>query len=227
MFFETDSRIESKYNIPEIYLNSFLFIISKYGFFKSFPTRFVYSLYFDDDALSGIKDNLAGITPRKKYRLRWYSNDKNKFFGTQFEIKIKKGTTGTKKVFKLDNSFDFEINDFSIHNINKIISNSKNEILLPNYLSPRLICRYSRDYFKMANGDRLTIDKDIVFKKYKNSINIFNESWINLNSNILELKFCPDNYVGLLELIKKMPAQATKSSKYLIGSSILEGVSYL
>ena len=49
----------------------------------------------------------------------------------------------------------------------------------------------------------------------------------NISLNILELKFFPDNYVGLLELIKKMPAQATKSSKYLIGSSILEGVSYL
>ena len=39
---------------------------------KSFPDRKVNSLYFDDENYSCVRDNLAGISDRKKMRFRWY-----------------------------------------------------------------------------------------------------------------------------------------------------------
>ena len=39
-------------------------------------SRIVNSIYYDNPQYSSIKDNLAGITPRSKYRLRWYGDIK-------------------------------------------------------------------------------------------------------------------------------------------------------
>ncbi len=42
---------------------------------KQHPDRFVNSLYFDDLKMSSAADNLAGLSVRKKVRMRWYSQD--------------------------------------------------------------------------------------------------------------------------------------------------------
>ena len=89
---ETEFRIENKYIVNSNSLNKFLYEINKYGFVKIYPYRYINSLYYDDPLLSSINENIAGITPRNKYRIRWYNDQsENKSFGWQFEKKIKKG----------------------------------------------------------------------------------------------------------------------------------------
>ena len=82
----TDKRIESKFITNNFGLNKFLWLIKNNGFLRAYPNRTVNSLYYDNLKFSSIKDNLAGITPRNKYRLRWYGN-KN-CFGLNNFLKI-------------------------------------------------------------------------------------------------------------------------------------------
>lgn len=44
---------------------------------EKYKKRTVNSLYFDDVDFSSVRDNLAGVSNRKKLRLRWYGHDKN------------------------------------------------------------------------------------------------------------------------------------------------------
>jgi SPX domain protein involved in polyphosphate accumulation len=63
---------------------------------RSYDNRIVNSIYFDDISFSSVRDNLAGISKRKKLRLRWYGHQKNSY--PIFEIKTKNGRLGKKNI---------------------------------------------------------------------------------------------------------------------------------
>ena len=70
-------RYELKFVLNESQLSHLLVLIKQYGFKKHFPKRTVNSIYFEDYNFSSIKDNLSGISKRKKVRLRWYKKNEN------------------------------------------------------------------------------------------------------------------------------------------------------
>ncbi len=226
----SEFRIESKYVSSQFALNKFHYHFSNFGFINIYPSRYVYSLYYDDSRLTAIKENLAGISSRRKYRLRWYSLDKKDFYGSQFEIKFKKGNCNSKKIFNFNDEFDVNNSDFSINSIFKSLQNKKSsyDLIKAGNLSPRIICRYKRKYYENSNGYRITIDTDLKFLglAYLNKIDI-DSNWRSSNINILELKFNPSEYLNLVDLIKKFPLTSTRCSKYVLANSVLYGVSYL
>jgi len=62
---------------------------------NKYPGRLVNSLYFDDVYFQSVKDNLAGISNRKKTRLRWYQADKNSINSIpNLEFKVRDGRLG-------------------------------------------------------------------------------------------------------------------------------------
>lgn len=67
---------------------------------KEYNDRLVNSIYYDSENFDTAKDNLAGISNRHKYRIRWYNEYQNKF---NYEIKIKKNNLGKKLILKSDN----------------------------------------------------------------------------------------------------------------------------
>ena len=69
----------------ELYFDNWINFKSKIQ--KQYKDRFINSIYYDNDNFTTARDNLAGISNRRKYRIRWY-NDKDKNFN--YEIKIKK-----------------------------------------------------------------------------------------------------------------------------------------
>ena len=66
-------------------------------------SRLVNSIYFDDNNLSNIKDNLEGEKKRIKYRVRWYGSEKY-IFKPFLEIKYKDAlkTRKIRDIIKLD-----------------------------------------------------------------------------------------------------------------------------
>ena len=81
----TRDRIEAKYiTTNSSILNNFLLLINDNGFLNVYKKRSVFSLYYDDIFLSAVRDNLAGISNRKKFRLRFYSENNKLFYGWQF-----------------------------------------------------------------------------------------------------------------------------------------------
>ena len=144
-FLKTEKRIENKYITNSIDISKFLLNIYRFGFVRVYRPRFVSSLYYDDINFTSAGENLAGITPRTKYRLRWYNETYNKKkFNFQFEKKIKEGLYGYKKIFKLNRDFSGE--NLKIENLNKnLLDKEKN---LPTFLEPKVICSYHRDYYE-------------------------------------------------------------------------------
>ena len=60
-------------------------------FFKSqYPKRKVNSIYFDNSKLNSIRENLDGVSNKKKVRLRWYGRQTN-LEEPILEIKSKRG----------------------------------------------------------------------------------------------------------------------------------------
>ena len=64
-------RYEIKFVLNDIQLSDVdSWIASKTSMLSKFDPRIVNSLYMDDIDFSSVKDNLSGISNRKKYRLR-------------------------------------------------------------------------------------------------------------------------------------------------------------
>ena len=85
-------RYERKWVFDNIDYNqlSILLYRSKLFFSTQFQDREVNSIYFDDQNYSAIKQNIEGVSSKKKYRLRWYGN-LNNITNSVFEVKKKKG----------------------------------------------------------------------------------------------------------------------------------------
>ena len=221
-----DLRNEIKIVSNNEYYNFFLNIFLENGFIKSYPRRQVHSLYYDNEIFKCVKDNLSGITPRSKYRFRWYSLEEE-FQGLRFERKLRISEKNTKfiyKVKKLSSTKEF-FENVRRKKLREMI-NHKNKIKLINNLKPVLLVNYTRDYLEMKTGERLTIDNKIGFKNYSNSDNFLRKSFHRDNNLIIfELKFGDEN--SLSKLFKVLPSGSSRCSKYLFGHSILNNFSYI
>ena len=225
--YTTDQRIESKFITNNLGLNKILWLMRSNGFLRVYSNRIVNSLYYDNLQFSSIKENLAGITPRNKYRLRWYGKIKNGKNDFQFEKKIKLNQIGYKKIIKFTNFGDFDSMDFSIAGLQKITKVFDHRFLPLNFF-PQLLCSYERQYFENSYSVRFTIDSQIKFWGIKNNIkNDLTKPFINSNFNIVEIKFLPKQKYLLTNLFRKLPCPSTRCSKYLLGHSKINKVSYV
>ena len=80
-------------------------IRSKLFFNFHHPSRKVNSIYFDTNNYSSIRQNLDGISEKKKIRVRWYG-DKKTITDPILEIKSKKGFEVSKKNFDFRQNLD-------------------------------------------------------------------------------------------------------------------------
>jgi hypothetical protein len=100
-------RYEIKYALDPAGLVEFSQWLAGAGWFRrAYPKRRVHSVYFDTAEMGAARDNLAGISLRNKYRVRWYSslrhNPTSSEAAPRFEIKSKQGRLGWKTDHVLD-----------------------------------------------------------------------------------------------------------------------------
>ena len=71
-------RLERKWTLENIDVNSFFIAIyrSNFLFTETYKSRNINTIYFDDINFSSIRENLDGVSHKKKYRLRWYGSSK-------------------------------------------------------------------------------------------------------------------------------------------------------
>ena len=187
-------------------------IRSKLFFKTHFPPRKVNSIYFDTQNFSSIKENLDGISNKKKVRLRWYGK-LDKLIDPIIEIKSKKGFETKKESFKikiLDN-----INFQNFDNL-KLIKKYVNLKINPKKtIYPILTTNYDREYFISSNDKiRATVDYNL------KSVYIRNFSQFDIIKNfkhtcILEIKYPLelDSYVR--KNLKEMTLRLSKNSKFV------------
>ena len=112
-----ENRIEKKFVLgkyKEDYLKKIL-IIS--GFRKSFSPRHVSSIYLDTLNFDFAKDNINGISKRKKIRFRWYNDDYSKIY---LEEKNKQNFFVKKNISK---AIDFVTKKDLVQNLKEYLLN--------------------------------------------------------------------------------------------------------
>ena len=178
----SENRIEKKFVLGKFkddFLKKFLLIN---GFTKQYPDRKISSIYLDTSNYDFARDNINGVSERKKIRFRWYNNDTKKIF---FEEKNKKNflvwknvkeiklLNGEKELIKKLKEFFFSIKFKNNHNFNfKFI----------------LKTDYQRTYWISDDKKfRATIDTEINASSLENFFKP-----IYLPDTVLEFKFSPE-----------------------------------
>ena len=223
----TDWRYEVKFVLDEVELSILENWMFDCAFLnKSYENRIVNSIYFDDVQRSAVRDNLAGVSNRKKTRIRWYGNV-TKASLVVCETKIKNGRLGRKR--RVDLGF-IEFDDLENQSDQHIVFIPKfdiveartNELAL---LEPTVIVQYEREYFNLSMGLRMTVDQSIkTFNVYPEQ-NVFTHSRKPSNETVVEFKCSVQQKEILGEILASFPFSARRHSKYMTGSYYL-GQSY-
>ena len=111
-----ENRIEKKFVLGKFKDDFFKKFLLVNGFTKQYPDRTISSIYLDTVNYDFAKDNINGVSERKKIRFRWYNDDLDKIY---IEEKNKRNFNVWKNIKKVD----FQINK------KKIIESLKNNFL--------------------------------------------------------------------------------------------------
>ena len=208
-----NARIEKKFVLgksKEDYLES---ILIRSGFNRIFKPRYINSIYLDTVNFDFAKDNINGVSQRKKIRFRWYNNDLNNI---SFEEKNKNNFSVNKIISKVEvpsNSKNL------ISNLKSYFYDLKKNCLSKNYLFI-LKTNYFRSYWLSSDKKiRATIDINLNASPINNPVNK-----LTLNDTILEFKFLSkeeENFRNLFH-IKNINLRSKKYSKYLQSFHLLE-----
>jgi len=213
---KTNERLEIKIVFSDSeYVDVMSIIESIRNLTNPFPDRGVNSVYYDTSYFKDAKENLIGISSRRKRRLRFYNSPgDSKFYSASFEEKIKNNKLGHKLTYKSNKSDFFDTLDLS----NPIVYDNSN---LSDNLRPTSYVKYSRSYYSYFETVRLTVDQDIAFASL---INVDQFSY-NIRTNyfpriIVEVKFDPCDYSIAKKILNRFHRAPVRHSKYL--SSLAE-----
>lgn len=215
-------RCERKFLVAELTKHDAELVIKHNPamFSEIFHERAVNNIYFDSLDMESYDDNIQGVTPRLKMRIRWYGGMTGTIKNPVLELKGLEGESRSKQSFPLN---QFMLNKkFSMQSLMKeVICKSD----LPAWLietvkhkNPSLLNRYKRRYFISADKKyRITLDFDMEFYKILQRDNLFIERVKHSDYVILELKYMKDADPGAAGITNSFPFRLTKSSKYAIG----------
>lgn len=203
-------RFEKKYIINISQLNKLRSaIISSKAFRINHAPQIVNNLYYDNNIYTAVDDNLTGISNRIKYRFRWYGSGE-KIEG-KFEKKCRKDMgnfkEGNNKILLDKNPWNVKVSDLpTLSEMNKI---SELKIKNTSHFSPAVLNRYKREYYINKEGDRLTLDRDIIYRNCRNGITK------NDYNAVVELKYSSKKVNdGLIDFFN---LTISKNSKYVNG----------
>ena len=219
-------RYELKFIFDNNQLNNFQdWLLQNSSFKKKYENRTVNSVYFDDLYNTSANDNLSGISKREKYRLRWYNN--NFVNNLKFEVKKRINRLNFKEFFNFSDSETAKSSSlkyFASLCKNKL---NNNNLRYTFDLYPKIQVQYLREYFEDKNSLRITIDKNIKFWRLIEKDNIFNGQSLNYKFNIVEIKFEPEMYSYVCNILRKSNFIPKRHSKYLIGLSLFDELKYI
>ncbi len=176
---------------------------------RVYQDRVVHSIYLDNAKFTSYLDNVSGASNRIKVRVRYYDNDTKNL---RLEYKTKTNKTSSKNVFDIENKENLDLSDPK--NIKKLLSQIEipKEILS---LYPVLEVEYKRSYFTLAKDIRMTIDRDIKYKKlYPLKSGYFTSSPVY---SVVEFKYPTNMQSQFKKLLYNLPFRIFRHSKYVVG----------
>ena len=207
------NRIEKKFVFGKYKVDFLEKILISKGFIKSFSSRNVSSIYLDTFNFDFVKDNINGVSQRKKIRFRWYNDDFSKIY---LEEKNKQNFLVKKNISK---AINLKKDQNLVQNLQKYFLNLDQ---IYNNFNFRFVLKtnYLRSYWiNNQKNIRATIDTNLS----TSPINDLNRK-LDLNETILEFKFSPSNEGLFRNLFSQnnFNLRSKKYSKYLQSFSILD-----
>ena len=189
------------------------------GFSPTYPLRRVNSIYFDTPDLASVEANLAGISERRKLRLRWYGETREVVRGT-WELKHKRAGLGWKVTQPVAHDIRLDVMtwDQVLHLLRRTASDTI-AMDLATVSAATLINSYEREYFESADGAvRATVDRNQAAYEQRLSTrpNLTRRSPLR-DGLVVELKAAPENYDRLVDAAQRLPMRVTRNSKYVNG----------
>ena len=218
---DNDFRYEIKFSLDETELSKALsWLYASTSSRIAHPSRVVNSVYFDDPAYSSVRDNLAGISNRRKIRLRWYHNEElNKINGTRLEVKYRNGRLGHKDKFLLP-AFEKDLMQTKYRDMFLALHShlgGDEVFLMEDHLSPTLHVSYRREYYEGENGVRVTLDRPIEFYEPLSYSCPFESVSVSYPYTIMEIKFSPEQKDNVSKSLRRLNLTPKRHSKYLVG----------
>jgi SPX domain protein involved in polyphosphate accumulation len=134
-------RIEKKVRLSPSEFHLIKSFLLDQGMKSLFPDREINSIYYDTHQYDLFHDSEEGVLPRKKIRIRWYSN-KN-------QSKLEKKISSIEGRYK-------EVKNLKSNNLNFIFDKNYG------YLTPSIMVSYKRSYFSYK-ALRITLDRSIKY----------------------------------------------------------------
>ena len=231
-------RYEIKYALDPPSLVDFSQWLAGAGWFRrAYPKRRVHSVYFDTAEMSAARDNLAGISLRNKYRVRWYSSLCHNPISSQstprFEIKSKQGRLGWKTGHVLETIKAETIPEWNGQTLNQNLRTSltgeqwSNRRQPLDFLAPKLLVEYERAYYVGPEAMRVTVDENICFGDVLSNAHARLISQSSYSKAIIEFKFPLESQNQAAELMSSLPFYPVRSSKYLTGLGLFGHAVYM
>jgi len=202
-------RYERKYRIEnQHYLQVLQEIMRIQGAFSArYPDRWVNSLYLDNMHFEALQENLAGISNRSKYRLRWYGEDFKNIPDPVLEQKVKSNLLGYKQYQKLAST------TLSGEHLRQSLSL---DMLKDLSLEPVAMIRYLRTYLESFDHRvRITIDRDLQYSGVNNyEVDPFSN---HDEAIILEIKYDQAIETEIQDILQSVKYRLTKNSKFVSG----------
>jgi hypothetical protein len=188
------------------------------GFVVAYPPRRVNSLYLDTPHLSGLNDNLAGLTVRQKLRLRWYG-DEIAHIQPYLELKQKRNSLGQKKRYLLPCQVDLTLSWRQILELIRANAEPDWQTLLQTVNQPTLLNGYQREYYVTPDGAiRATLDFGQA--AYDQRLSPRPNLHVRLpiaDLVVIEIKAAQEQAERLQEIAARFPARRSRNSKYAGG----------
>ena len=184
------------------------------------PSRTVQSIYMDTDTGRAIRDNLAGISERFKYRFRWYGPESMQIKGC-IEKKIRSGGIGSKERCPVElpvTARGMRQEQF----MRLLFDASHNAQAFSDFvgLMPVQWIRYRRDYFAVDGGAiRITLDTNLEAFDCRYSPVVMDRFATPLPAlSILEIKTSETHLEAASRILNALPVQISNCSKFMIAS---------
>lgn len=194
-------------------LENFL-LLNEQSFQKIYYKRQVNSIYFDTPDFEYFQQNINGDAQRQKVRVRWYGlADYSE--QVQLEVKIRSGEMIRKEIYPLVNPKK-KLSDW-LEELTLLVQAKLSEKMEEaRALQPVLNNVYQRAYYySPATKVRITIDERIGARQMGDYLKL--RPWHFFDFSVLECKYKMQDDEALRKIVRTMPIQIAKSSKYVMG----------
>ena len=225
-----DWRYERKYFLEFISANDaeILIRLCPRYFRQVHPDRYINNIYLDSPTLRCYWENVDGVSPRFKQRIRWYGALHQDSAAATLEIKRKYNAVGDKIRIPLGafNSAD-AINDDGVAALLRSAGSYRPFLSHGVGFKCVLVNRYLRRYYATFDGlFRATIDRELQFYPVESGRRMSNVV-VRESAAIVEIKYAREHDILAKEVLEYFPFRPARISKYVHGINLLRSNHYV